>query len=364
MTTDTFEDELRSLLHHTADAEGPAYVDVDPNSVLTSGRRVIRRRRMAAGAGIAAATVSLGLVGFAALGDGVRRAEPLPGSSTNGSTSSTTGTVSVDLARGADAAPEGGAPDGRPAVRVTVDRVTGRVSYSVVRDGAFVPAGTDTMPTSPQAATWVSPAGVDGLVVGVVPAAATELFPVWAGDAPGSTHTMEPLGSTSYQAFAVWHTGKAGDTDLAGLDWSDGDTVYSSLGLPLPSGRSGGAVAFVDRALGLFGIIEEGTTSTKSLVGLPADQVPVLMAGRARSGSALMDNTVLLVLPAGSQGVDAVPSKGATLESVGTSLSTTGDTIVILRVTAPSDAAGTGLKRVTWTAPGGSPGSLEAGSGL
>ena len=35
MSTDTFEDELRSLLHDTADAEGSAYVDVDPNAVVT-----------------------------------------------------------------------------------------------------------------------------------------------------------------------------------------------------------------------------------------------------------------------------------------------------------------------------------------
>ena len=38
MSTDTFEDQLRSLLHDTADAEGPAYVDVDPNAVVTTGR--------------------------------------------------------------------------------------------------------------------------------------------------------------------------------------------------------------------------------------------------------------------------------------------------------------------------------------
>ena len=34
MSTDTFEDELRALLRDTADAEGPAYVDVAPDAVL------------------------------------------------------------------------------------------------------------------------------------------------------------------------------------------------------------------------------------------------------------------------------------------------------------------------------------------
>ncbi len=73
MSTDTFEGELRSLLHDTADAEGPAYVDVDPNAVVTQGRRVVRRRRMAAGAGVAAATLVLGAGAWAVLDQGSRR---------------------------------------------------------------------------------------------------------------------------------------------------------------------------------------------------------------------------------------------------------------------------------------------------
>jgi hypothetical protein len=359
MSTDTFEDELRSLLRDTADAEGPAYVDVDPRAVVSHGRRVIRRRRMATGAGIAAATLVAGLVGFSALGDGFRGAEPVPGTST---TARTTGTVSVELTKGADTAPEGDAPAGGPAVRVTVDRVSGRVDYSVERDGVFVPAGTDTMPTGRQAATWSSTARTDGVVVGIVPAAATDLFPVWVGDVPGSTRALEHLGSTSFQAFAIWQSSTSAEADLAGLDWTDGERVYGSHGLPLPSGRSGTAVAFVDRALGQFGILDDGTAVTKSLRDVPTGQVPVLMTGRARSGSDLMDSTVLVVLPAGAQGVDAVPVAGATLESVGTSQASTDDTVVILRVTAPSDA-GTGIRRVTWTAADGSAQSLE-GSGL
>ena len=359
MSTDTFEDELRSLLRDTADAEGPAYVDVDPHAVVTSGRRVIRRRRLAAVVGIAAATLVAGLVGFSALGDGSRGAEPVPGTSTS---SATTGTVSVELTTGADAAAGGGAPAGSPAARVTVDRVSGRVEYFVERDGVFVPAGTDTMPAGRQAATWSSTDRTDGVVVGIVPAAATDLFPVWVGDVPGATRTLEPLGSTSFQAFAIWPSGTPAEADLAGLDWTDGERVYSSRGLPLPSGRSGTAVAFVDRPLGQFGILDDGTAATKSLRDLPADQVPVLMTGRAGSGSALMHNTVLVVLPAGAQGADAVPVAGATLESVNTALSSTDDTIVILRVTAPRDA-GTGVRRVTWTAADGSAQSLE-GSGL
>ena len=65
MSTDTFEDELRSLLHDTADAEAPAYVDVDPDAVLAAGPPgrpppPHRDRRSVA----AAAVLVVGLVGY------------------------------------------------------------------------------------------------------------------------------------------------------------------------------------------------------------------------------------------------------------------------------------------------------------
>ena len=106
MSIDTFEDELRSLLHDTADAEGPAYVDVDPGVVLLRGRRVVRRRRIATGAATAAAVLAVGIAGVAGVAasrSGVDGDEPVPGTSTSGPA---TGTVSVDLTRTADTAPE------------------------------------------------------------------------------------------------------------------------------------------------------------------------------------------------------------------------------------------------------------------
>ena len=85
MSTDTFEDELRSLLHDTVDAEGPAYVDVDPDVVVTAGRRAVRRRRMAAGAGIAAAVLALGVTGAVVGGVGRdRAADPGPAGPSTG----------------------------------------------------------------------------------------------------------------------------------------------------------------------------------------------------------------------------------------------------------------------------------------
>jgi hypothetical protein len=165
MSTDTFEGELRSLLHDTADAEGPAYVDVDPNAVVTQGRRVIRRRRVAVGLGVAAATVVLGVAGVTALGSGVDGSEPVPGSS---ATVLATGTATADLAPGASL-PEGATgPTGAPDVRVSVDRGTGELTYLADRDGVMEVLRSDRLPSSARAAMWL-PTSVEGLVVGVLP---------------------------------------------------------------------------------------------------------------------------------------------------------------------------------------------------
>lgn len=49
MSTDTFEDTLRDLLRDTADAAGPGCLEPDADRVVGLGRRVLRRRRWAAG---------------------------------------------------------------------------------------------------------------------------------------------------------------------------------------------------------------------------------------------------------------------------------------------------------------------------
>ena len=49
MSTDTFEDTLRDLLRDTADAAGPGCLEPDADRVIGLGRRVLRRRRWAAG---------------------------------------------------------------------------------------------------------------------------------------------------------------------------------------------------------------------------------------------------------------------------------------------------------------------------
>jgi len=359
MSTDTFEDELRSLLRHTADAEAPAYLDVDTETVLTSGRRVVRRRRAAAGLGVVASTLAFGLLGFSALGDGVDGAEPVPGSPTS---TSATGTVTVDLQRTAEVAPEGGTPAGRPTLRVKADRTSGRLEYLVDRDGTFVRVGQGALPTAPRGATWLPTQALDGLVVGVLPAAATDLALVWAGDAPGATHTTAPIPGTGYQAFAIWHTGTTPNTSFAGLDWTDGTAVYDSAGAELASGKFGDLVAFVDDEQNVFGLFGDGTSTTKRLSDTAAGSMPVIMQGVRPDGATTMAASVLVVLPAGAEDVIVTPQPGATVVSTEvTGGGTTGRTLVLARLDVPDSVAGTGVQRVAWTEADGAKAATEVG---
>ncbi|HSO65264.1 MAG TPA: hypothetical protein VLQ78_09205 [Ornithinibacter sp.] len=83
------------MLRETADAEGPAYLDLDPDVVLFQGRRVVGRRRMAMAGGVAAAALVLGVGSWAVLDQSAgRAAEEVPATPT---TSSALGVVTATL---------------------------------------------------------------------------------------------------------------------------------------------------------------------------------------------------------------------------------------------------------------------------
>lgn len=63
MSTDTFEDTLRDLLRDTADAAGPGCLEPDADRVIGLGRRVLRRRRWAAGLVAASVAGVAGVMG-------------------------------------------------------------------------------------------------------------------------------------------------------------------------------------------------------------------------------------------------------------------------------------------------------------
>ena len=364
MSTDTFEDELRTLLHDTADAEAPAYVDVAPDEVLAQGHRVVRRRRMAAGAGIAAAVVALGAVGAVTLGNGIDRTSE-PAATTSAPTA--TGPVSAEISTTLDGkvAPRADVP---VSARVQVDEQT-RKWWVTLTDsqGRQTTRPAATLPANPGFSTYIEVGSPPDLVVGVMPAVAKGIVALWLTEPVESSFSSAPLPGTDRQAFAIRYSAApdpnvAGDTILAGFDWTDGQQVFDSAGAEVPSARDHDDVVFVDRKQDLFGIFGDGNTVSKRLRDTPAGQVPVVMSGRVPEGSDTMVSTVLVVLPAEARGVRATAVPGATLLSTNTvSGLSTSDAMVVLRVRMPKETPGTGIQRLSWLGLDGQRVGTEAG---
>jgi hypothetical protein len=346
MSTDTFEDELRSLLRETADAEGPAYVDVDPHAVVTSGRRVIRRRRLAAGAGIAAAVAALGLAAWAAVGSGVDHdAAPVPAASITA-----TAPVNTVLERSGPLNDAKGREVVAPVrVRVGVDPLNRTWSHAFVGDdGEPVSITSEPLPAGGRA-TWTQSSDGPGVVTGLLPERATDFVTVWSGDAPTSTSARAPLPGTGYQSFALWHSGGP-STQLGALYWTDGQQVYTSLGTRIRSAKFDDALAFVDETTGLYGIFGQDGSVTKQVDDTPADWMPAVMSGKQEPGSAMVENTVLVLLPAGADRAEVKAVEGATLLSAHTAGGQgTNRMMVLTRLLVPSDSPDTGIDYVRWT---------------
>ena len=93
-----------------------------------------------------------------------------------------------------------------------------------------------------------------------------------------------------------------------------------------------------------------------------AGALPALMRGRVPDGSVTMDATVLVLLPAGAEGVGITPSPGSTVRSVdAVPGGSTDQTLVLVRLTGPRQSMSTGVERVRWTNPDGSEGSGTIG---
>ncbi len=367
MSTDTFEDQLRSLLHDTADAEGPAYVDVDPNAVVTTGRRVIRRRRLATGAGIAAAVLAIGAGSALVGGVGRERADTaVPAVSTTGLGP---GSFSVDLdvssALQGTITPQ---PNDPTSARVDVNEQTKMWRVSVTgSDGRPTTRPATTLPANPRFSTYAEVGTRPGLIVGLMPIAAQNMLPVWGTDGVESSSSNAIVLGTDRRAFAIRYSAPPdpnvpGDTMFVGFDWTDGDSVFTSAGTRVPSARLLDAVAFVDETQGLFGLFGPETTASKRLNDTPKGTLPGLMTGKVPINSATMQSYVLVLLPAGAKGVDVLASSGATVQSIDTApAGSIGQTMVLVRLTNPKDTPGTGVERLRWTNADGSAGSGTIG---
>ncbi|WP_392542901.1 hypothetical protein [Oryzobacter telluris] len=358
MTPDLMEERLRSALSDATSAQDGAWLDLDPALVLGRGRRAVLRRRVAAGVSVAAATAVVGLVGWSALGSTVDRTSTPAGSSS----SVRTGTAQAVLRNESGTAPEGSGVVSDTLVRFTLDRATGRITYSAQVDGSMEVVAEGRLPVSPRGGTWVTPENVPGLVVGVLPEAAKDQVFVWAGDAPGAASSTAVLDGTGFQAFAVWHSGTRGSTTFAGMDWTDGDAVYRSDGSRVTSRLDGDVVAFVDEKQGLFGLFGDGSSGTKRLADVPDGAPPVMMLGHQRDGADALTNAVLVILPAGATDVVATAKVGATVTATSTLVDRSIEpTLVIVRLTVPTLVGGTGVQKVSWTGADGQPVATEVG---
>ncbi len=338
MSTETFEDELRSLLHDAADAEGPAYVDVDLGVVVVRGRRVLRRRRIAMAGGALAAAVVVAAGSWAAVNDGRDRAAPVPATRT---TMADVGVVKADVTLD-----DGG---GSAQYTVRLDTSTGEVTATKGDLDPDAPVPLGTVPRTGAVATWATLSTEPFVVVGVVPAAATQTMTRFTGDLGGISSDRSPLPGTPYQAV-VWRaerTDPAGS--LAGLDWTDGTHVYDTRGAEVPSTRLDDRVLYVDEVADQLGIVEPDGSATIPMqdardAGLP----PVYAAGRGPEGGR-MTTTYAILLPAGATDVRAdvdpavnvvEPLRTASLDRVGT--------VALLRWEGSDAYHGTAVRTVSW----------------
>jgi hypothetical protein len=368
MTHDLFEDELRAQLHGAVDHESHAYMDIDPTTVLFTGHRVVRRRRAAAGAGIAAAVLVTGIVGWSAIGTGVDRASLPAGTSRTSSSPSVAGTaVTARLDPFSDLSGTDGRPLAVPGPRqvaVTVDptRTPDLVYSEVGAGGALTMMGGSSLEgIAPSASTWGTAGEGSHVLVGVLPADAVQFQLVTPMDDKGghaATSVTAPLPGTGRQAFAV-RFAEAADADaVRHLLWWGGDgVVHDETGATVPSvalGDPEGTVVFVSDSLDRMGTFSDGDgLSSMTLDGSRnSSGRPVLAAGRGDADR--IEWLFAAVVPASAQPGTITPTAGTTIRTPLTRAPVAGTQLAVLwsRFSSPRGAEGSGYAAVTWTEDG------------
>ncbi|MBM6405165.1 hypothetical protein JQN72_13030 [Phycicoccus sp. CSK15P-2] len=341
MSPDIFEDELRGQLRSAADAEAGAFLDIDTASVIGSGARIIRRRRMAAAGGTLALAVVAGLGAWAVLAQGTPDAlDEVPATQSGTPTPSATATGVVE-ARVPDGA------KGTVLVRLDTDRRT--LSAELPGGGAqdrAVEVGTLSAGRSEVLYGRVSEDPL--VVVGVLPAGATSFSPVISEQRGVSTGDAE-LAGTGYRAFVVRGQREDRGTEVTDVYWTDGRAVRTADGRTVESAAMGDRIAYHDQQGGMFGVVTpEGwgnvPTSDDTDTGLP----PEALMGVRRDASA-MDTTYAVLLPPGAEDVSVDLAPDATLEDSTTSALGDRATVMLARLTTPPESEGSGVTQVHWT---------------
>jgi hypothetical protein len=346
MSTDTFEDELRSLLQDGADAEGPAYVDVDPGTVLLQGRRVVRGRRIATGAGIAACALVLGTGAWAVLdqSSGPDRLQPVP--------ATRSATVAPEVVSATMAV------EGNPGVAtytVHLDRSTGRVSATDTsptgKAGLDVPIGR--MGEGEQKAVWATVSRDPFIVLGVVPAEADQLMTRFEnGDVGGARTDEEPLGTTAYKAFMIRTEKSPQGAALTGLDWAANGRVLDVEGHELPSATLGDRTVYRNDAAGELGLVTpDGSSRVLLQSATSGGATPHLTTAVEQTGKPTV-TTFVIILPVDAGDISLDLAAGATLESQQSAPLVDGSGLAVLATVQSEDSADPVVRQVTWTADG------------
>lgn len=362
MTPDVFEDELRTLLHGATEAQSPAFTDVDTDAVLFTGRRIVRRRRMAVVGGTLAATLVVGAGAWAIVRPTSDRALELPATRT---TSPVGGAVTAVLDEFSDLSGPDGSPLTTPGPRrlaVTVDpgAEPDLVFSSVAADGTrTVLAGSSLRGVGPLAATWGTGTGMDHVLVGVLPAQAIDLqlvTPLTDEGGHASTTVRAPLPGTARQAFAT----RFAEPDAASVQhlvWQGRDgSVHDETGAVLPSVRltdTARTTVYLGKGLGRLGTFgADGAT----MIGLDTSRNssgrPFLSTGRGEG--ATMQTLFAAVVPAGSVPGATPLVPGATLTHPLSVVPLPGTDRAVLWATfsSPLSAQGAPYRSISWSEVG------------
>ncbi|HQW75142.1 hypothetical protein [Ornithinibacter sp.] len=365
MSHDVFEDELRTLLHGATQAENSAFHDIDTAEVLGSGRRVERRRRMAAAGATLAAVTVVGIGSWAALDGPSDRALQVPATRTS---APATGPVTALLEPFADLS---SSTDGRPlsipgprrvGVRVAPDATPDLEYLAVGADGSTSMMGGSSLDGIPALASTWGTAGEDShVLVGVLPEQAKEfqlITPMSDEGGHASTSVRAPLTGTGRQAFAVRFE-VAGDADtVRHLLWWDGrGAVHDETGAIVPAvtlDDAQGTTVFVSEDLDRMGTFStDGSQSMMELDGsLNSSGRPFLATGRGEGSR--IDTLFAAVVPAGTTPGTVTPATGTEVTDPLTVSPLAGTDLAILwtRYSAPEAAKGSAYRSITWDEAG------------
>ncbi|MGG5260412.1 hypothetical protein [Phycicoccus avicenniae] len=338
MSHDVFEDELRARLLGATESESHAFHDIDTTEVLGSGRRIVRRRRMAAVGGTLAAVTVLGVGSWAVL-DGTtdRAVQEVP------ATRVSPGRIVEATLPGPD--------DATYAVRF--DKATGSAVTVYRKGGTTATALVGRQMREGVGAAWGKVSDAPFVVLGVVPNDTSQMMYRFDGGDLGGTSTTDdvPLPGTGFKAFVITSEKAPGDATLSGLDYAVGGRVFAADGTEVPSATVDGRTVYVDEDADEIGLVEPDGSATRPLSLSASGGRPHLATSRGATGSALVTTTAVIV-PIGAQDVAVEVAAGATLRSSTSAPLLGGSGLAVIAVSEGPEKPMRGVTRVTWTVDG------------